>query len=154
MPTFALLLSALLLHPVLLSQNAPHATTADDALMAMKRTDLAMSALAEKAGFFRALLAYADEGFVKLSEGSHPAVGKKAFADAVGGKMGATTLTWSPAGGEVATSGDLGYTWGNWKFVGKDTTLYGNYFSVWKRGTDGSWRLLLDGGNSTPPPPK
>jgi len=118
----------------------------------MKRADIEMSALAAKAGFWRALTEYADEDFVKLSDGRFPVIGKKAFEKMTGGKGGTTGLTWTPVGGEVARSGELGYTWGNWTYTGKDTTMYGNYFSVWKRGADGAWKLLLDGGNSTPTP--
>jgi hypothetical protein len=31
---------------------------------------------------------------------------------------------------------------------------YGNYMSVWKKQDDGSWKFVLDGGNTTPPPVK
>ena len=146
----ALLFLCLFILPCLASGQ--DAGRAGDPLLEMKNADIAMSALAGREGFARALLSYADEGFVKLNEGHHPSVGKKVFADMTAGKSGTKSLSWYPVGGEVAGSGDLGFTWGNWKLAGKDTTLYGNYISVWKRGPDGAWKLLLDGGNSTPPP--
>ena len=59
-------------------------------------------------------------------------------------------MTWEPVKAEVARSGELGYSWGNWKFVKTDTTFYGNYFTVWKRQKGGKWKVALDGGNSTP----
>jgi ketosteroid isomerase-like protein len=114
--------------------------------------DLAMSDLATKDGFFRALNHNAAEDFVKLNEGTHPVVGKKEFEEIFKDKPGTKSLTWVPVKADVSQSGDLGYTWGNWKMVLKDTTVYGNYFTVWKKQEDGSWKMTLDGGNSTPAP--
>jgi ketosteroid isomerase-like protein len=111
-----------------------------------------MSDLAVKEGFLKAIHYYADENIVKLNEGEHPIVGKKHYEETYGDKEGPKSLTWEPLYAEIAESGELGYTWGNWKFVQKDTTLYGNYFTVWKKHKDGSWKVALDGGNTTPPP--
>jgi ketosteroid isomerase-like protein len=116
------------------------------------RTDKAMSDLAAKEGFLKSILFYADENIVKLNDGAYPIVGKKVFEESYANKPGPKSLTWEPLNVEAAESGELGYTWGNWKFIGKDTTLYGNYFTVWKKQKDGSWKVALDGGNSTPPP--
>ncbi len=114
--------------------------------------DLAMSDLATKEGFFRALSQYASDEFVKLNEGSYPVIGKKEFDDMFKDKPGSKSLTWVPVKADVARSGDLGYTWGNWKMVLQDTIFYGNYFTVWKKQEDGKWKMSLDGGNSAPPP--
>ncbi len=116
------------------------------------KSDLAMSELATKEGFFRALSKYAADDFVKLNEGTHPVIGKKDFEEMFKDNPGTKSLTWEPVKADVSESGDLGYTWGNWKFVTKDTTLYGNYFTVWKKQPDGKWRMTLDGGNTTPAP--
>ena len=114
--------------------------------------DKAMSDLAEKEGFLKAIHYYADENIVKLNDGQYPIVGKKQYEETYGDNVGPKSLTWEPVYAEVAESGELGYTWGNWKFVQKDTTYYGNYFTVWKKQQDGSWKVALDGGNTTPPP--
>lgn len=114
--------------------------------------DLSMSDLAEKEGFITALSKNAAEDFVKFNDGSYPILSKEEFDKKFEGKTGPKTLTWKPEKADVAASGDLGYTWGYWKFVMKDTTAYGNYFTVWKKQTDGSWKMQLDGGNSTPMP--
>lgn len=118
------------------------------------QTDKLMSDMAVKEGFFRALNYYADEDFVKLNEGNYPVVGKKAFEELYKNNPGPKSLTWEPLKAEVAESGELGYSWGNWKFILTDTILYGNYFTVWKRKPDGIWKMALDGGNGTPPPKK
>jgi len=115
------------------------------------KTDKAMSDLAVKEGFLKAILFYADDNIVKLNEGTYPVIGKKAFEELYGNKPGPKTLTWEPLKAEAANSGELGYTWGNWKFEQQDTILYGNYFTVWKKQTDGTWKVALDGGNTTPP---
>jgi ketosteroid isomerase-like protein len=64
-------------------------------------------------------------------------------------------LTWEPL--KADASGDLGYTFGNWArksktAAGSDTTVYGNYVSIWKRQADGSWKYVFDSGNGTPGP--
>ena len=116
--------------------------------------DKSMSELATREGFNIALSRFASDDFVKFNGGGHPIIGKKAFEEKIKDKPGPKTLTWEPEQTDVSISGDLGYTWGNWKFVLPDTVLYGNYFTVWKRQEDNSWKMTLDGGNETPPPGK
>ena len=79
-------------------------------------TDRAMSDLAVKEGFLKAILHYADNDIVKFNDGSYPVIGKKAFEELYKDKAGPKTLTWEPVKAEVAKSGELGYTWGNSKF--------------------------------------
>lgn len=61
-------------------------------------------------------------------------------------------LTWKPEIVDVATSGDLGYTTGNFelRIAGENgaepTIRTGRYMTVWKRQPDGSWKFVLDGG--------
>jgi ketosteroid isomerase-like protein len=62
-------------------------------------------------------------------------------------------LTWEPAGGDVAASGDLGYTYGTFEFRSKDkdgkpVVDHGKYTSIWKKQKDGSWKVVLDMGNA------
>ena len=116
------------------------------------KTDKTMSNLAVKEGFYKALLFYSDDDIIKFNDGQYPIIGKTEFEEKFGKSSGPKTLTWEPINAEVAISDDLGYTWGNWKFVLSDTTYYGNYFTVWKKQKDGKWKVALDGGNSTPPP--
>lgn len=58
-------------------------------------------------------------------------------------------LTWKPDFVEVAASGDLGYTYGSYKYVITDTignvkTSTGTFHTVWQRQPDGSWRYVWD----------
>ena len=57
------------------------------------------------------------------------------------------TLTWNPGGGEIATSDNLGYTYGIYKLATKDTIFRGTYVSIWKKQKDGKWKFVLDSGN-------
>ena len=68
-----------------------------------------------------------------------------------------TSLTWTPIKAEMAASGDLGYTYGNYVYTaknkeGKLVTSYGKYTSIWKKLKDGQWKVMLDMGNSSPDP--
>jgi ketosteroid isomerase-like protein len=112
--------------------------------------DIAMSDMAAREGFFRTLLSYADTGVVKLKEGEYPVIGKTSLEKYWAGKTDFKTLTWKPFKGEAARSGDIGYTLGKWELAGKDSTFYGNYYTIWKKQTDGTWKFVLDGGNNTP----
>lgn len=99
-----------------------------------------------KKGFFKAFLKYADDDIVKLGEERFPVIGKKELSKVFDGRSGTKELIWEPVDGKLAESGELGYTWGNWHFndKDKDTTYYGNYFTVWKKSPDGNWKVLLD----------
>ena len=126
-----------------------NSSTAKEEIIA---SDKAMSKLASEIGFSQALMEYADEEFTKFNDGEFPVIGKNAFAEKIKDKKITKTLSWEPVKAEAAKSGELGYTWGNWKFIATDTTYYGNYFTVWKKQADGKWKVTLDGGNNTPKP--
>jgi ketosteroid isomerase-like protein len=66
-------------------------------------------------------------------------------------------LTWTPVHADMAASGDLGYTYGTYEFrsigkAGKPSIEYGKYVSIWKKQKDGSWKVVMDMGNSSPRP--
>lgn len=114
--------------------------------------DKAMSDLAGKIGFNQALLAYADEEVIKPQDNHFPVIGRKSLAEFYGAKVGPKTLSWSPYKVEASHSGDLGYTIGRWTLALKDTTMYGEYYTIWKKQQDGKWKFVLDAGNATPKP--
>jgi len=66
------------------------------------------------------------------------------------------TLNWEPIYGDVAQAGDLGYTTGPYLLTDespqKSPPQYGYFFSIWKQQADGSWKVVLDFGISTPAP--
>lgn len=59
------------------------------------------------------------------------------------------TLTWTPTFVDVSLSGDLGYTYGNFRFtyldsLGNTKQSEGIFHTVWKRQADGNWRFVWD----------
>src|SRR5947199_5471658 len=62
-------------------------------------------------------------------------------------------LSWEPIFSDVSRAGDLGYTTGPWEFRpnGPDDqpVAFGQYFTIWKKQRDGSWKAVLDRGVSS-----
>ncbi len=106
-------------------------------------------------GFYEAFATHLSEDAVTLNSGSQPTIGiEEALARLEGGQG---ELFWYPVGADVAKSGDLGYTWGRYTFTGTNeagetVVSHGKYMSVWKKQPDGTWKVVLDGGNDNPPP--
>jgi ketosteroid isomerase-like protein len=67
------------------------------------------------------------------------------------------TLNWYPLYADVSQAGDLGYTTGPYTFTDHSAqpqpTRYGYYFSIWQRQADGSWKVIVDAGITTPGAP-
>jgi ketosteroid isomerase-like protein len=65
-------------------------------------------------------------------------------------------LEWWPVYGDVAESGDLGYNTGPTLVTDitekKRPSGHGYFFSVWKKQPDGTWRVAVDMGASSPGP--
>lgn len=111
----------------------------------------AFARAAAKQGTRDAFLAYlADDGIV-FRPG--PVNGKELWRDR---EPSRSLLSWEPVFADVASAGDLGYTTGPWEWREKGPrdrpTLFGNYFTIWKKQADGSWKVALDGGNTNPRP--
>ena len=97
---------------------------------------------------------YADEA-VELPNGGPIIQGKINIAKGMGFlDQKDNHLTWAPTGADMSASGDLGYTYGNYEFrsvdkSGKPVVEQGKYTSIWKKQKDGSWKVVLDMGNSS-----
>jgi len=76
-----------------------------------------------------------------------PVNGKKYWTDRPARKG---LLSWQPLFADVSRGGDLGYTTGPWEFRpnGPDDNpvAFGQYFTIWKKQGDGSWKAALDRG--------
>ncbi len=115
-----------------------------------------MKAAAEKgsAGY---MSYYADDS-VEVPNGGPLVQGKANIAQGMGFLDDKNNrLTWTPVGGDIAASGDLGYTYGNYEFhskdkAGKEVVEYGKYTSIWTLQKDSSWKVVLDMGNASPKP--
>lgn len=118
-------------------------------------TDRAFSAMSADNGMHEAFLHYAASDLVKLQEGQFPVIGKEALQNAFAGVADTMfRLTWTPVKADVSRSCDLGYTFGNYELYDfrHGEIRHGNYITVWRKEKDGTWRWVLDGGNSTPRP--
>jgi ketosteroid isomerase-like protein len=100
---------------------------------------------------------YADDA-VEVPNGAPLISGKVNIAQGMGFLDDPSNrLLWTPVGGDISASGDLGYTYGNFEFHSKDkdgkpSVQYGKYTSIWKLQKDGTWKVELDMGNGSPAP--
>jgi ketosteroid isomerase-like protein len=64
------------------------------------------------------------------------------------------SLSWKPIFADISASGDFGYTTGPYEYRSQpekeQADGYGFYVSVWKKQTDGAWRVSFDGGIDCP----
>ena len=95
---------------------------------------------------------FAEDG--TMFRGGSPVIGHDAIREIMAPALDGDrfSLTWEPETGEIAASGDLGYTRGRWesRSTGADgatTVRTGSYVTIWKRVEDGSWKVTLDIGN-------
>jgi ketosteroid isomerase-like protein len=111
--------------------------------------DRAFSKMSIERGMKTAFLEYIDSNGVLLRPGYLPIVGADAVDFLSQLPENAYTMQWEPTGGDVAKSGEMGYTYGTFKIdpVAKDTIIYGTYVSIWKKQADSTWKLALDSGN-------
>ncbi len=147
--------TAILLVAVFLSAS-PSAVAKRDAGILLRLEADFMKAAAERG--LQGYMSYYAEDAAELPNGADMFRGKESIAktmDFLDDKN--NHLTWKPAYADVAASGDLGYTYGTFEFRSKDkegnpSVEYGKYVSIWKKQRDGSWKVVMDMGNSSPSP--
>ncbi len=63
-------------------------------------------------------------------------------------------LAWNPAWADISSDGKLGYTTGGWEYRPKgkadQPTAFGEYVTIWKKQTDGTFKAILDIGINHP----
>ncbi len=139
-------------------KDSPEENRTEQAKKEIIQTEKEFSQMSEKEGMKKAFLYYAADDIIKLKNREHPIIGIDALRKAFEGDEDTSgVLSWYPVKADAAASGEIGYTFGNWEYTGKDSTgnpmkVYGNYFTVWKKDINGNWKFKLDGGNQTPPP--
>lgn len=127
----------------------------ETAIESLANAERAFSAETVKVGFRDGFIKYfADDG---IGFGPHPERTKEVLQ-----KRPASTgprsviFNWAPMFGDISLAGDLGYTTGPVLYT--DVTenpkppRHGMYFSVWQKQSDGSWKVVVDLGTSTPQP--
>jgi ketosteroid isomerase-like protein len=110
-----------------------------------------------KAGGAAYAAQFADDGVVLSNK--HAAVqGKTAIAAIMNWKPSDYELTWHPDGARMLPGSASGFTWGSYQGRGKDAAgnlvvTTGRYMSLWEKGADGKWKVLMDASNEAPPEP-
>jgi ketosteroid isomerase-like protein len=89
-----------------------------------------------------------------LFNGPQLIVGSNAMQDFYDSQREGSSLTWHPVYWSVAGSGDLGFTVGEYVATGRGPSgaavqRFGKYLTVWRRQPDGTWKFVVNGGNST-----
>ena len=114
----------------------------------IRQTELSFSAYSDSLGTKAAFLAFAAPDAV-LKRRGEMILGIEAIGRSFDSANPEDKLTWAPDFVDVASSGDLGYTWG--KFVlqykdslGNEQQSNGYFHTVWKRQEDGSWKFVYD----------
>jgi ketosteroid isomerase-like protein len=119
---------------------------ADAAKAALFAADRSFAKSAEEKGEAGAYPAFLAAEARLYREGSQPVVEREAIRAALSGNTG--PMTWEPAGGGVARSGDLGFTYGIAKRREAGTSgswePSDNYLRIWKKQPDGAWKAVLD----------
>ena len=118
---------------------------------ALMEVDREFSKLSGDVGMKQAFLTYyADDG-VLLRPAQRPIEGIEAIPksfESFSDEM--FTLTWEPMKAVISKSADLGYTYGIWESITKDTTNFvarGTYLTIWRKNETGEWEAVLDTGN-------
>jgi ketosteroid isomerase-like protein len=108
------------------------------------------------AGGGRAFASWFADDAVTLGTGKAAVVGKSAIAAGATWDPAQYQLTWTPQGGQMSPNGDMGFTWGHYEGTSKDRNgnpikTTGRYMTIWKKQSDGSWKVALDSSNDEPP---
>lgn len=110
-------------------------------------TDMEFSTMSRQVGMKKAFLQYMDDEAILLRPDNKPVIGADAI-DFISTLDDSTyTLTWRPSGAQIASSGDLGYTFGIYTLLLPDTTLTGTYVNIWKKRSNGEWKFVLNSNN-------
>jgi ketosteroid isomerase-like protein len=82
-------------------------------------------------------------------------IGSDAIEEYFTARAAQSSLVWQPTLTWVAPSHDLGFTVGESTSTGRGASgaavqRMGKYLTIWERQKDGTWKFLVDGGNSGP----
>jgi ketosteroid isomerase-like protein len=119
--------------------------------------DRALAARSHADGFVAAYTVAMAEDARKLDSDAPAALGRDAILALMARYPADLKLDWKPEEAVVASSGEMGFTWGHFTATfhdkkGQTVTSYGKYLDVWRRQGDGTWRWIADIGTGDPPP--
>ncbi|MBI9035393.1 MAG: hypothetical protein JEZ03_13080 [Bacteroidales bacterium] len=113
--------------------------------------DRRFSQISIEQGMKKAFLVHLDTNAVLLKPNKNPIVGfsaiQKHFTGIDDEKF---TLRWIPKRADVSKLADMGFTFGTYELLNKETqeiSEAGTYCSIWKKNKNNEWKLILDTGN-------
>ncbi len=137
--------------PVSAGPNAPPVIVHGPAAVAKSiiAAERAFEARSEAAGAPTAMREFMDPVDGLSFAGGEPARGAEAIFNAHGGNKPAGKLSWVPTEVFADASGEMGATWGHFRFVAPVAgakTVTGRYVTVWRK-RDGKWQGIIDIGD-------
>jgi ketosteroid isomerase-like protein len=95
---------------------------------------------------------FADDG-TSLANGQVPVHGREAIAKEATWLAKDYQLTWTPTDAVMSPAGDMGYTWGHYEGRSRDKdgnakVTSGRYLTIWRKESDGSWKVVVDTSNA------
>ncbi len=125
--------------------------TGGDPIRTMIAAEKSFAALSLKAGMKEAFMTYLADDGILFRPG--PVNGKSVWENRP--ESGAR-LEWWPVFADISLSGDLGYTFGPWVFTPSadldQPPSHGCFVTIWKKASNGEWKVALDLGITTPGP--
>ena len=118
-----------------------------DTPQALMDADIAFSDMSRQVGIKKAFTEFMSEEGVLLRPDYPPIVGAEAIDYLSLVNDTGYVLSWKPSGGEIAKSGDLGFTFGEYTLKVEDAVINGTYVNVWKKQRDGAWKYVLNNTN-------
>lgn len=125
------------------------APSQDQLISEIKQIETAFMESVAENGIHQGFLEYAADDAI-LIRNSKAVEGKNAIAEGFGQRSDSgQKLTWSPRKVEVAQSGELAYSFGDFQYMaldslGNEQTIKGNYCTIWKRQQNGAWKFVMD----------
>lgn len=115
----------------------------------MVETDRRFSESCAQVGMKKSFLEFVADDAVLLRPGYLPIVEGNVIKFLSSQEDSSFIMTWTPKGGQLAKSNELGYTFGVYevKLKSNDSTFNGTYLSIWQKQADGKWKFVLDTGN-------
>ena len=133
--------------------SGPNAQPGDTALLKeeLLERDAVFAAMALEQGVAVAYQEFLADDAVQLPDGGFPIAGREAIYENIVASIDddQVNLTWEALDGAVSTSGDIGYTWGNYYFETMDEQSQvfgteGKYVNIWRKSAGGVWKVVLD----------
>ncbi|MCX6581526.1 MAG: hypothetical protein NT166_15235 [Candidatus Aminicenantes bacterium] len=117
--------------------------------------DREISKAAAEKGILKSFYPLMTETSILLPENGHPVVGKETCAKLMGGldlKGPGNRIKWEPLLAGISAAGDLAYSHGRFELPpaagadAKEGIRYGYYGTIWKKETDGNWKVAFSQG--------